>query len=64
MTDGETDGETNESDFIGRCPTNVEHPIQKSRYLENETIFLQITHQGLVYDKNSFVAEVIFNHFP
>ena len=21
-----TDGQTDESDFIGRCPTNVEHP--------------------------------------
>ena len=43
--------------------------IQKSRYLENETLFfLQmkkkslITHQGLLYGKkNSFVTEVTFN---
>ena len=38
---------------------------QKSRDLENKTLFfLQvknslITHQGLLYGKNSFVAEVI-----
>ena len=24
VTDGRTDGQTDESDFIGRCPTNVE----------------------------------------
>ena len=39
---------------------------QKSKYLENETLFfLQIknqliTHQELLYCKNSFVVEVIF----
>ena len=40
---------------------------QKSRYLENETLFfLQIkknsiiTHQGLLYRKNIFVVEVKF----
>ena len=26
-TDGRTDGWTDESNFIRRCPTNVEHPI-------------------------------------
>ena len=26
VTDGRTDGQTDESDFIRRCPTNVEHP--------------------------------------
>ena len=40
---------------------------QKSRYLENETLFLLqikifiIAHQGLLYLKNSFAAEVTFN---
>ena len=39
---------------------------QKPRCFENETLFfLQIkkfiTHQGLLYGKNSFVAEVAFN---
>ena len=29
MTDGRTDGQTDESDFIGRCPANVERPIKK-----------------------------------
>ena len=38
---------------------------QKSQYLKNETYFLQIknsliAHQGLLYDKNSFVVEVTF----
>ena len=39
---------------------------QESRYLEKETLFfLQIknlltTHQGLFYDRKSFVAEVTF----
>ena len=41
--------------------------IQKSRYLENETLFfLQIkksliTHQWVLYGKNAFVAEVTFD---
>ena len=26
VTDGQTDGQTDESDFIGCCPTNVECP--------------------------------------
>ena len=26
MTDGRTDGETDESNFTGRCQTNVERP--------------------------------------
>ena len=39
---------------------------QKSRYLEIKTLFFKkikklITHQGLPYGKNTFVAKVIFN---
>ena len=39
--------------------------IQRSRYLENKTFFLQIkksliTHHGLLWAKNSFEAEVTF----
>ena len=36
-TDGQTDGQTwlngqmNESDFIGRCPTNVKRPKKKKK---------------------------------
>ena len=30
ISDGRTDGQTNESDFIGRYPTNVERPIKKN----------------------------------
>ena len=26
VTEGRTDGQTDESDFIGRCPTDVERP--------------------------------------
>ena len=26
LSGGRTDGQTDESDFIGRCPTNVERP--------------------------------------
>ena len=38
---------------------------QKSRYLKNQTFFLQIknsliTDQGLLYDKNTFLAVVTF----
>ena len=40
---------------------------QKTRYLENETLFFLkikkslITHQGLLYDKNNLKAEVTSN---
>ena len=27
LNDGRTDGQTDESEFTGRCPTNVERPI-------------------------------------
>ena len=47
---------------------------QKSRYLENKTFFLQkkkkkkkkslIAHQGLLYGKKSFLAEVNFSRRP
>ena len=45
---------------------------QKSRYLENKIFFLQkkkkkkslIAHQGLLYGKKSFVAEVTFSRRP
>ena len=39
----------------------------KCRYLENKTLFLLqiknslITHQGLLYGKNRFLVELIFN---
>ena len=31
LSDGRTNGETDESDFIGRCPTNVERPIKDDK---------------------------------
>ena len=34
LSDGQTDRQTDECDFIGRCTTNVEHPI---------TVLLKIT---------------------
>ena len=44
---------------------------QKSRYLENKIFFLKkkkkkslIAHQGLLYGKKSFVAEVTFSRRP
>ena len=38
---------------------------QKSKYLQNETVFFQIkksliTHQRILYGKNTFVVEVTF----
>ena len=42
---------------------------QKSRYLKNEALFfLQIknlltAHQGLLYEKKTFIAEVTFKYF-
>ena len=37
MTDGQTDRQTDESDFTERCPTNVERTIvyTEMKYLEN-----------------------------
>ena len=42
---------------------------QKSRYFKNKTFFLQknktlIVHQGLLYAKKRFAAEVIFSRRP
>ena len=42
---------------------------QKSRYFKNKTFFLQkktktIAHQGLLYAKKCFTAEVIFSRRP
>ena len=42
---------------------------QKSRYFKNKTFFLQknktlIVHQGLLYAKKRFTAEVIFSRRP
>ena len=36
LSDGRTDGQTDESDFIGRCPTNVELPINTMKKLNSE----------------------------
>ena len=30
VTDGRTDGQTDESDFVGRCLTNVKRPKEQS----------------------------------
>ena len=30
LSDGQMDGQTDESDFIGRCPTNVERSKMKT----------------------------------
>ena len=38
VTDGRTDGQANDSDFIGRCPTNLERPKQNkwiNKFLKN-----------------------------
>ena len=35
MMDGQRDGQREESDFIGCCPTNVEHPIMEDQKLVN-----------------------------
>ena len=35
--EGRIDGRTDESDFIGHCPNNVEHPILKNKIqIKNE----------------------------
>ena len=46
VTDGRADRRTDEeSDFIGRCPTNVERPITLNRLLEWQCIDIVDTHQ-------------------
>ena len=32
-TDGHTDGQADESDFIGRCPTDIDHPTESENIL-------------------------------
>ena len=34
VTNGQTNRQMDESDFIGRCPTNVEHPIIFEKIIE------------------------------
>ena len=41
-TNGQTDRQTKNNDFIVRCPTNVERPIEKSAYLS--IVFLYVSH--------------------
>ena len=36
QTDGERDRQMVESDFIGCCLTNVEHPIDENRAFRNQ----------------------------
>ena len=46
VTDGQMDGRTDKSDFIGRCPTNVDRPKDKKTKRFNTftfaTTFLRI----------------------
>ena len=36
LSDGRTDGQREENDFIGRCPTNVERPKNICRLYKKE----------------------------
>ena len=44
-----TDGQTDESDFIGRCPTNVERPIKFSKNL-----LVHLCRIGMIKNKIKF----------
>ena len=55
MTERRTDGQTDESDFTGRCPTDVEHPI---RHYQTPLGFM------LVYLETRLGLKTTFTHFP
>ena len=38
-----TDGQTDESDFIGRFPTNVKRPIRTSRVINSDILRIKNT---------------------
>ena len=55
VTDGRTDRQTDESDFIGRCPTNVERPkyflsfkdIDFHKYFFSHIVFWKVDNIGI-----------------
>ena len=47
QTDRQTDGQTDEIDFIRRCPTDVERPINEFAYLLN----LELPREGFVLNR-------------
>ena len=44
--DGQTNGLMEESDFIGHCPTNVEHPKTRNEMKKQSTA----TYSNNIYD--------------
>ena len=52
-TDGQTDGLTDESDFIRRCPTDVERPINEFAYLLN----LRVTKRRVCVKQDSVISD-------
>ena len=56
VTDGQADRQTDENDFIGRCPTNVDYPTNNLRILVG--LFGWIAFQGLSDDIN-FLSSIL-----
>ena len=50
VMDGQMDGQTDKSDFIGCCPTNVKHPKNTSKFGEK---FIKN------YDENSNIGYIL-----
>ena len=50
VTDGRTDGQTDESDFIRRCPTNVAHPTLT---IKTDNQLLQLHSMLIIHSKSS-----------
>ena len=56
VTDGQADRQTDENDFIGRCPTNVDYPTNNLRILVG--LFGSIAFQGL-RDNIKFLSSIL-----
>ena len=54
--DGQADRQTDENDFIGRCPTNVDYPTNNLRILVG--LFGWIAFQGLS-DDIKFLSSIL-----
>ena len=53
QTDRQTDGQTDEIDFIRRCPTDVERPINEFAYLLN----LRLTKRRVCVKQDSVISD-------
>ena len=60
-TNGQTDGQTDESEFIGRCPTNVECPIFTNFMFIKHINYGNLFHNLVTHNKSSKIILVLEN---